>query len=65
MSQINQVAVTGGSGHLGTGIILRLLEREFKVVAQYRTHKPTIKNQNLRWVKGDLSDIKHLKALHE
>jgi len=58
-----RIAITGGSGHLGTGIILRLLERGFAVVAQYRTYKPTIQNQNLQWIKGNLSDVEHLKEL--
>jgi dihydroflavonol-4-reductase len=63
MSQLKHIAVTGGTGHLGTAIILRLLERGFNVVAQYRMHKPTIENQNLQWIKGDLSDVEHLKEL--
>lgn len=55
MSSIQTVAVTGASGHLGTGIVLEALDRGLKVRAGYASYKPDISHENLTWVQGDLS----------
>lgn len=55
MQAIERVAVTGGSGHLGTAIILEALARGLTVYAGYSSYKPDIQNPRLTWVQGDLS----------
>lgn len=54
MSSVQTVAVTGASGHLGTGIVLAALGRGLKVRAGYASYKPDIEHESLTWVKGGL-----------
>lgn len=54
MEKIERVAVTGGSGHLGTAVILEALARGLTVYAGYSSYKPKIENSRLTWFQGDL-----------
>lgn len=63
MKNTRRIAVTGGTGHLGTGIILKLLELDYLVVSQYRKTTPTLNHKNLKWIQGDISDLNILRIL--
>ena len=63
MSSPIKVAVTGGSGHLGTSLIELLLNQGFPVKALYHSFLPPTKNNNLTWVKGDIKTSKSAKLL--
>lgn len=62
MTSIQTVAVTGASGHLGTGIVLEALARGLSVRAGYASYKPDITHENLVWVQGGL-EPESLQAL--
>lgn len=50
------VAITGGTGHLGTALIELLIEKEFNIKALHYNTKPSIEHPNLTWIKGDIND---------
>jgi len=53
---MKKIAITGASGHLGTALIMQLLEaNDWQINAQYHSQHPPIKHSNLHWMKGDLS----------
>jgi dihydroflavonol-4-reductase len=56
VSNSNTIAITGGSGHLGTAVILEALEAGMTVRAGYSSYQPDLTHPNLTWVKGDLSE---------
>lgn len=57
------IAITGGSGHIGTALIQLLMDRQYTVRALYHTSKPTLQNNNLTWVQGDLNSSTVLNQL--
>lgn len=57
------IAITGGSGHIGTALIQLLMDRQYTVRALYHTSKPTLQNNNLTWVQGDLNNSTVLNQL--
>jgi dihydroflavonol-4-reductase len=59
------IAITGGSGHLGTCLIQMLLKKGDSVKALYRSTIPAIEHSNLTWIKGDIRDLVSVKELIE
>jgi dihydroflavonol-4-reductase len=59
------IAITGGSGHLGTCLIKILLSQGYTVTALYTNNLPSEKHINLTWIKGDITDIKAINSLIE
>jgi len=60
-----QIAVTGGTGHLGYCLIQNLVKNGYFVRALYRNNIPELKHSNLLWIKGDLTDVASLELLVE
>jgi len=58
-----RIAITGASGHLGTVLINPLLQKGYSVKAQYRSSFPTISQDRLLWVQGNITDLEFLKEL--
>ena len=56
MTNLQQISITGGSGHLGTCLIKLLLDQNLSVKALYKNHLPIISHPNLTWIKGDVID---------
>ena len=63
MSQNKTISVTGGSGHLGTCLIQKLLQADYLVTALYYKFQPTITHPNLTWVQGTILNPDTLKNL--
>lgn len=63
MNSTKRIAVTGGTGHLGTGIILKLVELGYQVVSLYRSTTPSLTHESLKWIQGDIGDFNSLKDL--
>lgn len=59
---LNMVLVTGGTGLLGTHLILALHEQGIAVRALYRSHIPEVVRQKAEWVQGDILDVSLLEA---
>ena len=53
MTKSRNIAITGGSGHLGTSLIELLLSQGHFVNALYTQNLPNKINKNLIWIKGD------------
>jgi nucleoside-diphosphate-sugar epimerase len=51
------VLVTGGTGLLGTHLILALHQRGMAVKALYRSHIPEVVKDKAYWVQGDILDV--------
>ena len=60
-----QIAVTGGTGHLGYCLIQNLVKKGYVVTALYRKSIPELEHSNLSWIKGDITDVDALKLLVE
>ncbi len=56
------VLVTGGTGLLGTHLILALHRRGVQVRALYRQHIPPVVAQHAEWVQADILDVVALEA---
>ncbi|MDW5289639.1 NAD-dependent epimerase/dehydratase family protein [Formosa sp. PL04] len=56
MTNVQNISITGGSGHLGICLIELLLKQDFNVKALYKNNLPQIKHPNLSWIKGDVTD---------
>ena len=63
MTNRNRIALTGGSGHLGTALIIRLLELGYILKSQFNTFTPPITHANLEWVQCDINDSKAINNL--
>lgn len=63
MTTSNRIAITGGSGHLGTCLIQQLLSKGYLVNALYTNNLPSEKHKNLHWIKGDITDEKAIQYL--
>ncbi len=53
--EINKVAVTGASGHLGLHIVLALERQGYSTKALYHTAIPKIETKKTEWVNGDVT----------
>ena len=62
MSKI-KVAVTGGSGHLGIHILMKLEERGYDIRAMYHSQIPKINTPNTKWIKGDITSAESVDEL--
>ncbi|MCK4639079.1 MAG: NAD-dependent epimerase/dehydratase family protein [Bacteroidales bacterium] len=60
---MNKVAVTGASGHVGSGLCRELINKRFNVKVLIRKDVRGIQDLNLEIVKGDLLDISSLEEL--
>lgn len=60
-----KVLVTGGSGFVGTNLILKLLENGVNVRATIHKKPPQIKNKNIEFVKADLTKSNDCKNVVE
>jgi dihydroflavonol-4-reductase len=65
MTKLQQISLTGGSGHLGTCLISLLLEQGFSVKALYKNNLPKLNHTNLTWIKGDVTDKNCIEKLVE
>lgn len=63
MKQTMKVAITGGSGHLGSEIIKQLIEKGYPTRALVYHDKRALEGLNVELVKGDLQDKDSLKTL--
>lgn len=63
MDQNKRIAITGASGHLGTRIIIDLLDEGYFIKAQFHSFTPHISHPNLKWIKGDVSNIQDVTQL--
>ena len=63
MEDFKQIAITGGSGHLGTCLIDRLLSQGYSVRAQYNSYLPSISHPKLTWIQAEISDKKAIQEL--
>ncbi|RYD86113.1 MAG: NAD(P)-dependent oxidoreductase [Verrucomicrobiaceae bacterium] len=53
-----KIFVTGATGFIGKQFLLKSLSSEFDIVALFRSrNKPTIKSQNLRWIRHNLDSV--------
>jgi nucleoside-diphosphate-sugar epimerase len=60
-----RILVTGGTGLLGTHLILHLHSLGLRPRALYRSHIPDVVKDKAEWVKGDVLDVTELEdALH-
>jgi dihydroflavonol-4-reductase len=57
------VAVTGGSGHLGSNLVRQLLDEGRKVRCLVREDTRSLDGLDVELVKGDLQDVESLKKL--
>jgi len=53
-----KVLVTGGSGFVGTNLILKLKDLDAKITATYHRHKPQIKEPSIKFIQADLTRAK-------
>ena len=51
-----QIAVTGGTGHLGCCLIQNLLKNGYFVIALYHNSIPEFEHSNLSWIQGNVID---------
>ncbi len=59
------VLVTGGSGLVGSHLIVSLIKEEKHVRAMYHSNHPVINHKNLEWFKGDILDVLDVEeAMH-
>ena len=63
MTNTPQIAITGGSGHLGACLIQKLLSRGFSVKAQYLYNAVPITHPKLHWMEGDINNKEAVTAL--
>lgn len=59
----DQIALTGGSGHLGACILQMLLNKGKSVQALYRHSKPILNHKNLIWKHGDITKPESLGGI--
>ena len=65
MLEQKKIAITGGTGHLGTFLIQQLLQDGYSVSALFTNNLPSTKHENLTWIKGDITDKTAIKNLIE
>ena len=65
MTKPSNIAVTGGTGHLGVNLIKELLRQGYKVCALIRQDSSPFVHDNLTWIQGDLEDLQALTKLVE
>jgi dihydroflavonol-4-reductase len=55
------ILITGGTGLLGTHLIVQLHQQGYKVRALYRSHIPEVVKDKAEWVHGDILDVTGLE----
>jgi len=58
-----KVAITGGSGHIGSCLIRELIKKSAKIKALVHNFDDSLKNLDIEFVKGDLADKSSLDKL--
>ena len=57
------ILVTGGSGFVGTNLIIKLSKLDVKITATFLNKKPDIDIKNVHFVQSDLTDISNCKKI--
>lgn len=66
MNKTKSIGITGATGHLGTGLILKCLEEGLIVKALYHSSLPSIKHPRIQWFRGSINSLELLnKAFAE
>lgn len=65
MTKTQKIAITGGSGHLGTCLIQQLLSQGYFVNALYINNLPDVSHPNLNWIQGDITNAATIELLIE
>ena len=60
-----EIAVTGGTGHLGYCLIQNLLKNGYLLTALYHKRIPEFEHSNLSWIQGDITAHVSLELLVE
>ena len=55
MDKSQTISITGGTGHLGHCLLVKLLEQGHRVKALYNRQLPVLKHSNLTWIKGNIT----------
>ena len=55
--------ITGASSGIGQSIVEKLLQNNIRVIAHYRSHKPDLKRERLKWVQADFSKNYEVEAM--
>jgi dihydroflavonol-4-reductase len=63
MIEKQKIAITGGSGHLGTCLIQQLISQDFTVNALYKNDLPNTTHPNLNWIQGDITNALAIETL--
>ena len=58
-----KVLVAGGTGFVGTNLVLKLKELDANITATYHRHKPQIKNPSIKFIQADLTKAKDCKKV--
>ncbi|WP_420581724.1 NAD-dependent epimerase/dehydratase family protein [Reichenbachiella sp.] len=59
----NIIAITGGTGHIGTALIELLIQEDYLIRALYHRSLPILAHKNLTWIQGDINDSITLSSL--
>ena len=55
MDKKQTISITGGTGHLGHCLLVKLLEQGHHIKALYNRQLPFLKHSNLTWIKGNIT----------
>src|SRR3990167_8992416 len=58
-----KVLVAGGTGFVGTNLVLKLKELDANITATYHRHKPQIKNPSIKFIQADLTKARDCKKV--
>lgn len=61
MNKTQTISITGGTGHLGHCLLLKLLHQKYRVKALYNRQAPLLKHPNLTWIKGNITQANTFK----
>ena len=61
MNKTQIISITGGTGHLGHCLLLKLLDQKYRVKALYNRQAPLLKHPHLTWIKGNITQANTFK----
>lgn len=61
MNKTQTISITGGTGHLGHCLLLKLLDQKYRVKALYNRQAPLLKHPHLTWIKGNITQANTFK----